>query len=53
MGVEVGAGVAVGNGVAVGIAVSVDATLTTSVGSEAVSDWQPLTDANIQMISKR
>ena len=51
--VEVGAGVAVGNGVAVGIAVSVGTTLTTSAGSGVVSDWQPLTNANIQMVSKR
>jgi hypothetical protein len=53
VGIEVGAGVAVGNGVAVGIAVSVGAILTTSAGSGVVSDWQPLTNANIQMISKR
>jgi hypothetical protein len=53
VGIEVGAGVAVGNGVAVGIAASVGATLTASVGSGVVSDWQPLTNTNIQMISKR
>jgi hypothetical protein len=53
VGTEVGAGVAVGNGVAVGIAVSVGATLTTSVGSGTVSDWQPLINANIKMIGKR